>query len=657
MNFCILIELSKERISFLYHRSDSDNGFVSFVEQGSLPLAIYCSGNQMEIGQFAVDEANKQSPNAFVDVFRKMREGGTFKYRGEEIPNNMLLFNAIQRYLSSFFDSTLIGQLGRLEQNIATMPICFLFNADINENERLFVKDSFVRSGYANVGIRDRDQLAMQTLRSDCGNYVCVTSNGEDLFVNIYNRQGKRLESILIRHQGRDPRMDVAVEKLWDSIGYDNYYLNREQEKAILEQVAENFLSSGKYSLNESVTFSNGYSYDVALSLHELEQFGVKDDGKTIVDVMRKLADNNIKTTDCTVILQGKAAHNSFFSNMFKKEFNIVRSIDSTLRTEMLAIFLEQVKTSDYKFVDRPAKPSPVHVAGEPLPHTPVTPPDTHPSPKKNAPTLPTKRDERDMKILRRSVETCLANLKLEQAYKDVVEFISRMHAKNVLAFDDELNVLLKKVTVSPGNNTGNGVPSEPSSQPKPPTKRDERDMKMLRMEVATCLNNGETSKIKSIVNDFRQRMHVQNVHAFDEELDTLLEAQGENKPSTSAIKPKTNIASSEINRQARVQQKPQAQSCDEGTVLMRKEKFKEARDWFRAKNQRTSADDCTTIIRWLRFLPAYEAELPSTIAAKNREKARTRVKEIKEIISLYAKHGVDASRLTKLAEEYKRIK
>ena len=340
MNFCILIELSKERISFLYNRSDSDNGFVPFVEQGALPLAIYCSGNQMEVGQFAVDEANKQNPNAYVDVFKKLREGGTFKYRGEEIPNNMLLFNAIQRYLSSFFDSTLIGQMGRLEQNIATMPICFLFNADINENERFFVKDSFVKSGFANVGVRDCDQLAMRTVRTDSSNYVCVTSNGQDLFVNIYNKQGKRLEALLIRHHGRDPRMDVAVEKLWDSIGYDNYYLNKEQEQPILEQIAENFLGSGKYSLNDSVTFSNGYSYDVALSLHELEQFSVKDDGKAIVDVMRILADHNIKTSDCTVILQGKAAHNSFFSNMFKKEFNTVRSIDNSFRTEILANFL-----------------------------------------------------------------------------------------------------------------------------------------------------------------------------------------------------------------------------------------------------------------------------------------------------------------------------
>lgn len=665
MNFCILIELSKERISFLYNRSDSDNGFVPFVEQGALPLAIYCSGNQMEVGQFAVDEANKQNPNAYVDVFKKLRDGGTFKYRGEEIPNNMLLFNAIQRYLSSFFDSTLIGQMGRLEQNIATMPICFLFNADINENERLFVKDSFVKSGFANVGVRDCDQLAMRTVRTDSSNYVCVTSNGQDLFVNIYNKQGKRLEALLIRHHGRDPRMDVAVEKLWDSIGYDNYYLNKEQEQPILEQIAENFLGSGKYSLNDSVTFSNGYSYDVALSLHELDQFSVKDDGKAIVDVMRILADHNIKTSDCTVILQGKAAHNSFFSNMFKKEFNTVRSIDNSFRTEILANFLQEVKSSHYKFVDKivvpPSSGTVKESSRQPTnaPEPTVSPSRGSENPERKEPTPPTKRDERDMKMLRLGVETCLANLKLEQAYKDIVDFTSRMHAKNVQAFNEELEKLLDKTSGLRKQNGVNNVSSNISMSHSQPTKRDERDMKMLRMEVATCVNNGETRKIKTTVSDFRKKMHTANIYAFDEELNSL-ETQGQRQNISvgkSKVETKSSATLAESKTSSHVQTKTSTQDCDQGAALMRAEKFKEAREWFRANGQSKNADDCTTIVRWLRFLPAYESELQSTIAAKNKEKARARVKEIKEIIALYKKYGVDASRLTKLSDEYKHIK
>lgn len=655
MKFCILIELSKERISFLYNRSDSDNGFVPFEGQGSLPLAIYCDGNNMEIGQFAVNEANKKNPNAFIDVFKKLRQGGTFQYLGKEIPNNRFLFHAIQRNLTTFFESTLIGLIGTLEQNVATMPLCFLFNADVDENERLLVKNCFDQSGYANVGVKDYDQLVIQNIHTDSKNYVCVTSNGQDLFVNIYNQQGKRLDNLLIRGQGRDPRMDVAVDKLWNSIGYNNYYLNRAQEQSLLEQVAASFLVSGKVSLNENVTFSDGNSYPVSITLHELNQLSVKDDGKAIADVKCKLEEINIKAPDCTVILQGKAAQNDYFSRMFKKEFDNVRSVDNSLRTDILESLLREVKASEYLFVDK--------IAVSPLP-TATSSPASCPPPspahsEDNGLIAPTKRDERDMKMLRLGVETYIANSKIEQAYKEIAAFSSQMHARNVFAFDEDIDELLKRIDRFQEQSEVNETSLKTSIQQTQPTKRDERDIKMLRMEVATCLNNGETRKIRTIVNEFRKRMHTANVHAFDEELNSL-ESQTSQKAESSistSTRLKTYNVSSKDKQPSRVQTKSRTESCDKGTVLMREEKFKEARDWFRSNNLRAMADDCTTIIRWLRFLPAYEDELQNTIAVGNKEKAKVRIKEIQEIIKLYNKHGVDTSRLSKLSDAYKRIK
>lgn len=662
MNFCILIELSKERISFLYSRSDSDNGFVPFVEQSPLPLAIYCSGNQMEIGQFAVDEANKHNPNATVDVFDKMRDGGTFRYRGEEIPNNMLLYNAIQRYLASFFDSTLIGQMGRLEQNVATMPICFLFNADIDENERLFVKDSFRKSGFANVGTRDLDKLAMRTSKAASAYSICVTSNGEDLFVNIYNPKNHCIESKLIRNRGRDPRMKVAIDKLWDSIGYDNYYLKIEKERPILEQVAERFLDSGNTSLNENVVLSDGNAYNVALYLSELEQFSVRDDGKAIYDVLRSLAEKGIKTSDCTIFLQGKAAHNSFFSNMFKKEFDKVISVDNAMHADILAALLKEIESLDYKIADK-------EEGGTVAPPPPPPPPPTdskEQSEKKPEPPViqepvpPTPRDKRDLKVLKISIGTYIANGNIEQAKKDIQTFTQRMHDKGVIAFDTELKALsdqlpTQKVPKQPAKPSSPSKPKDVSAEP--PTKRDERDMKMLRMEVSTYLHNGETRKIKPAVQAFRQKMHDKGIHAFDQELLTL--EKGE-KPqqAPSQAKPKAPTSSNAPTSTPKKVAKPAAKpTIDEGTKLMRAEDFKGARDWFRANGQRAKADDCTTIIHWLRFQSVYESELSVTIETKNRDKARARAKEIKGIITLYDKYGVDSAALAKLADAYKRIK
>ena len=91
--------------------------------------------------KLAIDEAMKQNPHAYTDVFQAMKTVGTYKYKGNEYHYNTLLKNAIEKYLKHFFDSVLFGQNGRLEQNIASMPLCFVFNSDIDENERLFVRN------------------------------------------------------------------------------------------------------------------------------------------------------------------------------------------------------------------------------------------------------------------------------------------------------------------------------------------------------------------------------------------------------------------------------------------------------------------------------------------------------------------------------------
>ena len=98
MIFCILIELSKKKISFLYNRSDGEGKFAPFVGDGSaLPLAIYCFGNDIQIGQFAIDEAINQCPYAYTDVFQTMKTVGMYKYKGNEYHYNTLLKNTIKK--------------------------------------------------------------------------------------------------------------------------------------------------------------------------------------------------------------------------------------------------------------------------------------------------------------------------------------------------------------------------------------------------------------------------------------------------------------------------------------------------------------------------------------------------------------------------------
>ena len=163
----------------------------------------------------------------------------------------------------------------------------------------------------------------------------------------------------------------------------------------------------------------------------------------------------------------------------------------------------------------------------------------------------------------------------------------------------------------------------------------------MLHMDVATLIHNREFSKIKPCIEAFRKKMHAKGIHAFDKELKSL---EHENVGNNIGNNPRPNT-------------KPKVVvTVNEGTKLMRTEKFKEAREWFRANSKKNGIEDCNTIIRWLRILRVYESEIDATAKTQNKEKARTRIKEINDIVDIYNKYGVDASQLIKLSNEYKLI-
>ena len=54
----------------------------------------------------------------------------------------------------------------------------------------------------------------------------------------------KYLGSAVMANRGKDPRVESAVTKLWESLGYENYYLNFEAEKSILRENFQNLMEA-----------------------------------------------------------------------------------------------------------------------------------------------------------------------------------------------------------------------------------------------------------------------------------------------------------------------------------------------------------------------------------------------------------------------------
>ena len=629
MNFCILIELSKKKISFLYNRSDGESKFAPFVGEGSaLPLAIYCFGNDIQIGQFAIGEAMHQSPHAYTDVFQTMKTVGMYKYKGNEYHYNTLLKNAIEKYLTHFFDSVLIGQYGRLEQNIASMPLCFVFNSDIDENERLFVKDCFVKGGYSNLATIDYDQIVVEASTFSTSHAVCITSDGKDLYMSLYEtKTHKYLGSSVMPNRGRDPRVETAVSKLWESLGYENYYLNQDTEIPILTKIAEDFLSSGELELQQNVLFSDGYARECFLSMRELNDYRYNDDGKIVSDLKNLLQKQNISPLDCTIVLKGKAANNGYFKHIFNGEFNSLLNVNDSFRTRVLTQLLKDIKGADYKFA-----------TGVP-----------------QQPKVPTGLQKREVRSKIAEIKGKIRIKNYSEAKKLANILLDDLHDQGYSMWDVEIDSILKEIPLG-------GSSTEPTTSPKPsepvlpkpiepktvePKKEEPKKyQREVRTQIAGAkakIRKGDLSSAITLLSSLKKSMNEKGIYDFDKSIDEVL--------NTINVPAKSDSTEKEVFTTSTVKMVSEAEQ------LLASGKFPEAKRAFAAESNSAMAQICSELIKSKRTITLYQSGLESAKRSSNKTTAATAIRELSSLLKIYKTYNIDSTSIEELINNYKSFK
>ncbi len=635
MDFCVLIELSKKKISFLYNRSDGESKLTPFVGDGqALPLAIFCQGNDIQIGQYAINEALNMSPYAYTDVFKVMRNVGTYKYRGEEFPYNTLLSNVIQKYLSYFFDSVLIGQQGRLEQNVATMPLCFMFNSDVDENERLFVKECFARNGYGNVAVTDYDQLVIEASDYPTPNVICATSDGLDMFVGIYQTDGaKHLSSFIIKGHGKDPRIEATVDRLWESIGYDSYYLDPNKERQILTRIAENFLSSGNYEFQDRVLFSDGVSRECFISMSQVDTLMYKTDGKIISDIRNKLFQLGISTKDCTVVLKGKAANNSFFEKVFKEEF-LVKHVNDSFRSKVLKQLLDDIKECGYCFSSAPSEMV---------------------SDKKES----TKQEPVISPALKRTVKVQIANIKAKLRNNDrkgamtaAEQLLSELTEQNVHDWDVEIRSLLANMPITGAETKTDEEPIKVKTEEESHTKivdpkAIQREVRITLAEVKGKIRAKDYKTAESVLNVLQDRLHGQGVYEYDSQ---MADVRKEILPTPQSIVGKKPVVPQSLKTESKTE------SMSPAEKLLRQGKFVDAKRAFAAEGNSMMAQACSDLIKSKRTIEQFKMGLEAAKRNKNRTTISNAIRELERSQKLYKKYEIEDQELNALINNYKSI-
>lgn len=619
MGYCVLVEISQTNITFSAY-TGGESGFVPYGGEHR-PLAVWFSGSSVIIGQDAKQQAMQRTPNAFYNLFDQMKSLGQFDYANETHDYNKLVLYTIRAGLKEFFMNVLRNSQGALEDNIAHLPLVIIFGADMDHSLRSVVVTQLKDNGFGNIWTVEEDEYIISSLPSSKTNgqsNMVLSSDGVSLYGALYS-QGKNIDNFVLKGSGRDPRVDKLAELIWERTMAENDWLMFESELPELQKAANRYIMSGEDDWNSNVTLSNGSSYPYYLNKADLDLYNRINDTGLVQKLLEHVSAAHIDKRKCNVILKGLAANNKYLYEMLNPEFVSLFILGKDLRKKYFSTLLDDCKARKFKFKSQGKNP------------------DTN-----NAINVSviTKRDEREFKKLKLSIETYKQNGNAKQALKEAEEFLAKMHTRNLNQFDKEVEQLLDGIEVDK-----DVAPIEPSSL-------DKRNFRVLKAQVNTLISNGKQQQARKEIDNFKREMREKGITFFDVELGNLL-THSETNSQAEVKTPAVNRA--RILENSKKVEK--SSSNEEAVVLMRAGKLKEAREQFRANGKTIQADDCTKIIKWERLFSAYEKEYNTVAEQKNEVKARAIAKEIEEYIRLYGKYQMDTTSLKALANNYKQIK
>lgn len=642
--YCILVELSRKSIAFSYYTDDIDK-FEPYGDEPVKPLAVWFSGSSVIVGTDAKNEAQKDTTNAFYDLFELMERQEHFDYANEKHEYNKLILYTIRAGLREFFIKVMKNTQGTLDENIAKMPLLLAIGNDVELNERNVLMNQLRDNGFGNAFEISEDKYI---IRSFCKEEaiarqlsLILSINGENIYGTVYIGE-KSVDNFIYKNAGKDPRVDKLAKLVWERTMAENDWLNFDEEIHELRNAAVKFIQSGDRESNDSITLSNGYEYSFYLTREDLNLYNQSDGGHITQEIVSRVVQHGEKL-NCLVVLKGKAATNRYLHDLLLPEFPKLKILNKSNKTIVMGKLVKWCKEQSFLF-------------------THYNQPPTVPS-REQMMAAPTKRDERNFKILVLSIETSLHNGDVKSARREAEKFLKEMHEKHINEFDAQVEKLL-----SVDKYDDKRIADDPVQIAVIPSQRDNRNFKILQKSVEASAKNGDTERITSEIDDFIREMHGKSIYAFDEEakkmklqLDKISSCNKSPKIPVQNNPRKGGHTNIEPVPDSPISVKPTSDQknslVNKADALMKQEKYKEARELYREANLLEQANDCTKIIKWTRLLDQYKIEVDATAQSHNADKAQKRAKELQEYIALYKKYGIKATELEILQREYKRIK
>lgn len=660
-SYKIIISISHHRISFEYWQRDGENKLVPLPNGNwPAPLAFYCSDTGIVIGEDAVRAAHSGTTNAFDNYFELLVEDNTYSIGGQTRPIRNLLLDASESIFRDFFRYVLFNRFGSLSDNRANMPLTIVCESDIKSNERALLQGLFKDSGYNRVRVVDYDRYINRYINESLSNeYVCdkvvvAWAEGSDLTFSIFGVNNDTAPIVKsFENLGIDPRKKYVEKIIWDRVIGQNPWLQRSKEEDAISKAASDFLSSSLPLVNDTILLSDGQQYHYSLNRNTIDYIQ-NPDGVSIKDTLEQFLRENGITNRSRIILllRGIVAGNSYFEQNLSPGFSKAIKTDKKLRENAMSLIISEViptLETEQIIVE---------------PSVPINPTQDNDNQVKIRGILKKWRQVKaEVNGKRRSGQT-------EVAIQILKDFLSE--CQSISGVDNVISEISNEITKY-------DLVPEPSVVNQGLIKSFERQWREVKATVKGKVRSGNLSDARSILKSFINTLQKESgtdslISSVQNELSLIATddpKQSKSKHKDGDIHPNGKwvwvasaangngdwrVIGGRIHNQTKQDKESVSEKKNDGNSLTAQGKLKEARDWYRSRNNNTMARILSDIIRSQKGMELRKASIEEYRKSRNREQISRIIKEIEEYIDLCEKAGLNYSEYKKLLADYQKI-
>lgn len=379
MKFCVLAKISKRTVTFWYQSDSNPYAPLKMRELNEVPLYFYVNGNDFIFGAAARERFYKNDPYAYGNYFEIVKDPAKhFSIYGNKKPVKQLFYYGVEQYLSHFLN-TVLYKSDSIESYRQQFPLRFLFEDDIEDNEKSLIENLFQEAGYFNldrIGYHETlfNILTQKQILSN--NKAILFMNGIDdvLYLNLYkNSKANVLGSAKLVGQGADPRVKILADMIVEYIILQNSYLsvNKENEISFLLPFCAALLQNINPIINGEAELSDGNRYWFNVrerNLNDRLQY-YANDGMIFAAIDDLLRANNLQADGVMILLGSEEISTAYFSDKLLKKYHHVIALQPVdVKDTMLAIF-QAIANASYSVkakvptappvLQRPALPTP----------------------------------------------------------------------------------------------------------------------------------------------------------------------------------------------------------------------------------------------------------------------------------------------------------